>query len=69
MGTTTQLTAAQDLGNPGYESPGGTVVILKDGKTLRVDATGMPTASGPHKLSRAELAYEIASDILGCWSE
>ncbi len=69
LGTTTQLTAAQGLGNPGYESAGGTVVILKDGKTLRVDATGMPTASGPHKLSRAELAYEVASDIVGCWSE
>ncbi|MEU8960811.1 hypothetical protein AB0C89_03770 [Streptomyces sp. NPDC048491] len=69
LGTTTQLTAAQGLGNPGYESPGGTVVILKDGKTLRADATGMPAASGPHELSRADLAYEIASDILGCWSE
>ncbi|MYV89210.1 hypothetical protein [Streptomyces sp. SID1034] len=69
LGTTTQLTAAQGLGNPGYESESGTVVILKDGKTLRVDATGMPTASGPHQLSRADLAYEIASDILGCWSE
>ncbi|MFC5035043.1 hypothetical protein ACQFX6_40230 [Streptomyces sp. DSM 41987] len=69
MGTTTQLTVAQGLGNPGYESARGTVVILKDGKTLRVDATGMPTASGPHQLSRADLAYEIASDILGCWSE
>lgn len=69
LGTTTPLTAAQGLGNPGYESAGGTVVILKDGKTLRVDATGLPTASGPHQLSRADLAYEIASDILGCWSE
>ena len=69
LGTTTQLTAAQGLGNAGYESAGGTVVILKDGKTLRVDATGMPAASGPQQLSRADLAYEIASDILGCWSE
>ncbi|MFK0181792.1 hypothetical protein ACIQVR_38235 [Streptomyces xanthochromogenes] len=69
LGTTTPLTAAQGLGNPGYESAGGTVVILKDGKTLRVDATGMPATSGPHQLSRADLAYEVASDILGCWSE
>jgi hypothetical protein len=69
LGITTQLTLAQGLGNPGYESAGGTVVILKDGKTLRVDTTGMPPASGPSRLSRADLAYEIASDILGCWSE
>ncbi|SEK45247.1 hypothetical protein [Streptacidiphilus jiangxiensis] len=69
LGRTTALTAAQALGNPGYESADGTVVVLKDGKTLRVDATGMPTASGPHQLSRGDLAYEIASDVLGCWNE
>ncbi|WP_157597386.1 hypothetical protein [Streptacidiphilus rugosus] len=69
LGRTTPLTVAQALGNPGYESPGGTVVILKDGKTLRVDATRLPAASGPHHLSRSDLAYEIASDILGCWNE
>jgi hypothetical protein len=69
LGTTSPLTVAQALGNPGYESAGGTAVILKDGKTLRVDATGMPATSGPNQLSRSDLAYEIASDILGCWSE
>ncbi|WP_152648261.1 hypothetical protein [Streptacidiphilus anmyonensis] len=68
LGPTTPLTVAQALGNPGYESAGGTVVVLKDGMTLRVDATGMTAASGPHHLSRADLAYEIASDILGCWN-
>jgi len=69
LGTTTALTLAQSLGNPGYESAGGTTVVLKDGKTLRVDATGMPAASGPNQLSRADLSYEVATDILGCWSE
>ncbi|SEM18374.1 hypothetical protein [Streptacidiphilus jiangxiensis] len=69
LGHTTALTAAQALGNPGYESADGTVVVLKDGKTLRVDATALPAASGPHQLSRADLAYEVASDILGCWNE
>ncbi|MFC1415828.1 hypothetical protein [Streptacidiphilus cavernicola] len=69
LGVTTPLTPAQSLGNPGYESAGGTTVVLKDGKTLRVDATGMPAASGPNQLSRSDLSYEIATDILGCWSE
>ncbi|NUP49662.1 MAG: hypothetical protein HOW97_20480 [Catenulispora sp.] len=69
LGDTHPLTGAQGLGNPGYESPGGTVVILKDGKTLTVDATGMPATSGPAKTSRMDLAYEITTDILGCWSE
>jgi hypothetical protein len=69
LGSTRPLTGTEGLGNPGYESAGGTVVILKDGKTLKVDATGMLATSGPNMTSRADLAYEIATDILGCWSE
>lgn len=69
LGDAHPLTGAQGLGNPGYESAGGTVVILKDGKTLKADATGMPATSGPAKTSRMDLAYEITTDILGCWSE
>ena len=69
LGSTHPLTGAQGLGNPGYESAGGTVVVLKDGKILQVDATGMPPVSGPQLIARADLAYEIATDILGCWSE
>lgn len=68
LGTTTPLTGAQGLGNPGYQSPSGAVVILKDGKTLQVDATALPPASGANKLSRADVAYEIATDVIGCWN-
>lgn len=67
-GATTALTGAQALGNSGYETAGGTVVILKDAKTLRVDATGLPATSGTAHLSRTDLAYEIATDIIGCWN-
>lgn len=62
------LDGAKGLGDPGFESPDGIVVITKDGKTLRVDATGMPAASGPDKIAPADLAYEITTDILGCWT-
>ena len=68
LGTTEPMTAAQGLGNPGYESAAGTVVIIKDGKILQVDATGMPAVSGPNLIARADLAYEVATDVLGCWS-
>ena len=68
LGTTTPLTGAQGLGNPGYQSPSGAVVILKDDKTLHVDATALPPASGASNLSRADVAYEIATDVIGCWS-
>lgn len=67
-GTTRTLTGSLGLGNPGYETPNGAVAILKDDKTLQVDATGLPPASGPNHLSRTDLAYEIATDIIGCWN-
>lgn len=66
--TARPLTGALGLGDPGYETPQGAVIILKDAKTLLVDATSLPAASGPAKLSRSDLAYEIATDILGCWN-
>jgi hypothetical protein len=56
------------LGLPAYETTTGTVVFLKDNKTLQVDATHLPTAIGPHHLSRTDTAYEIATDVLGCWT-
>jgi hypothetical protein len=68
LAPTQPLTGARGLGNPGYETSDGTVVILKDGKTLEVDATGLPSVSGPNLISRADVAYEISTDILGCWN-
>jgi hypothetical protein len=57
------------LGLPSYETPSGSVVFLKDGKTLTVDATGLPNSIGPSSLSRSELAYAVAADVVACWSE
>lgn len=66
LGATQPLTGLSGLGNPGYDTAGGIVVVRKDDKTLEVDATGLPATVG-HQ-SRADLAYEVASDVLGCWS-
>ena len=68
LGSTTPLTGSEGLGNPGFQDAGGNVVVLKDDKILRVDATGLPAMSGPSKLSRSDVAYEITTDILGCWT-
>lgn len=51
-----------------FGTPDGVVVLLKDNDTLRVDATGLPAQFGDQKQKRADFAYEIASDILGCWT-
>lgn len=57
------------FGLPSYQTPEGTVVFLKDGKTLEVDATALPADAGPRDESRTDVAYAIAADVIGCWSE
>ena len=49
-------------------SPTGTVVVIKDSQTLTVDATGLPAVFGAEDQKRTDLAYEVASDVLGCWT-
>ncbi|MDP9882928.1 uncharacterized protein YceK [Sinomonas atrocyanea] len=58
-----------NLGLPGYQSPAGTVAFAKDSFALTVDATGLKEPVGPHGVSRSSLAYQIATDVLACWSE
>jgi hypothetical protein len=57
------------LGLPSYETPDGSVVFLKDGKTLTVDASKLQDSIGPSHLSRSALAYAVAADVVACWSE
>ena len=60
---------APGLGEQAYATKAGTVVVLKDNTTLRVDTTGLPAVFGPQQQRRTDLAYEIASVVLGCWVE
>jgi len=51
-----------------FGTPTGTVVLVKDNNTLTVDATALPTQFGTQHQKRTDLAYELASVILGCWT-
>lgn len=51
-----------------FGTPDGTVVLVKAAGTLRVDATGLPAQFGREHEKRSDFAYELASDILGCWT-
>jgi hypothetical protein len=67
----TSLGATQTLhglGQGSYGTTGGTVVLIKDSDTLTVDATRLPAVLGAQQAKRFDFAYEIASDILGCWT-
>jgi hypothetical protein len=56
------------LGEQAYATKTGIAVVLKDNMTLRVDTTDLPAVFGAQRQRRTDLAYEIASDVLGCWT-
>jgi hypothetical protein len=56
------------LGEHAYRTPGGNVGLVKDNITLAVDATRLPARFGAQGQKRTDLAYEVASVILGCWT-
>jgi hypothetical protein len=56
------------LGQAAYGTGTGAVVLRKDNDVLDVDASGLPAVFGHQHTKRDDFAYEIASDILGCWT-
>ena len=67
-----RLPAAKDtpgLGEVAYLSPDGIVGLVKDNFTLTVDATGLPAEFGTEGQKRTDFAYEVATVVLGCWTE
>lgn len=56
------------LGTYAYRTPSGVVGLVKDNFTLTVDATGLPAVFGAQGQKRTDLAYEVASVVLGCWT-
>ena len=62
------LPGAASLGLPAFENPNGSVAFRKGDKILQVDASAMTSVVGPHHQNRNDVAYQIASDVLGCWN-
>jgi hypothetical protein len=60
---------AAGLTTTAFSTPRGLVALVKDSDTLQVDATRLPQQFGAQHEKRTDFAYEIASDILGCWTE
>jgi hypothetical protein len=56
------------LGQRAFGTPDGVTVVLKDDQVLTVDATALPQVFGANQQHRTDLANEIASDVLGCWT-
>jgi hypothetical protein len=56
------------LGERAWGTQAGTAVVLKDNQILTVDATRLPAVVGSSKLTRSDLAFELALEVLGCWT-
>jgi hypothetical protein len=67
LGQAADVADLAGLGEAAYGT-NDTVVLRKDHDVLRVDASGLPAQFGAQHAKRADFAYEIASDILGCWT-
>jgi hypothetical protein len=56
------------LGLPSFSTGDGIVAFLRDGKTLVVDATALPSGLGPDgSRTQDQVAYAVASAVLTCW--
>ena len=68
LGSTRSLTGLASLGLPAFETTSGVVAFLKDDKTLEVDASAIPGQTDAARGTASDLAYTVATDILGCWT-
>ena len=58
------------LGMRSFSTGEGIVGFMRDGKTLRVDATALPAGLGADETTtRSQAAYAIATAVLLCWVE
>jgi hypothetical protein len=65
----TTLRGVQSLGFPAIETVDGNTAFLKDGKTLRVDASSVAASTLPHGFSRQDASYAVAAAVIACWTE
>ncbi|MGH3444444.1 MAG: hypothetical protein ACRDPB_03630 [Nocardioidaceae bacterium] len=68
LGEPALLDGMTGLGLPAFETGAGQVAFLKDGKTLEVDASALTGDLGGPGQTRSDVAYQVATDVIGCWS-
>ena len=59
----------ENFGFPAFETADGSVVFIKDHKTLWVDGTRLAARDLPSGTSRTEVAYGVAAAVIACWTE
>jgi hypothetical protein len=57
------------LGERAFGTGAGDVTVVKDDMTLAVNAAALPETFGGNGQKRSAFAFEVASQVLGCWVE
>ncbi len=58
----------QGVGQGAFQVKDGSVVVRKDYKVLLVDVTKLPANFGVPSASRGDVAINVATTIMSCWS-
>ena len=58
----------ESYGLPGFSTTEGDVVLIKDHKTLWVDATEVNASDLPSGMTREHAAYILAANVIACWT-
>lgn len=64
-----QIKGLESFGFPAFETANGSIVFLKDHKTLWVDGTRLAASGLPTSTSRTVVAYGVAAAVIACWTE
>ena len=56
------------LGEGGFVTSNGSVVVRKDYKVLLVDTSGLPDEFGARLMARSNVAVGVGVTVLGCWT-
>ena len=64
-----QAETLSGLGEQAFRAGDGNVTVVKDDLTLTVDATALPETFGDNGQRRSAFAFEVASQVMGCWTE
>ena len=65
----TRIKGLENFGFPAFETADGSVVFIKDHKTLWVDGTRLGAGDLPEGTSRTQVAYGVAAAVIACWTE
>ena len=58
----------QGLGQGAFQTKNGSAVVRKDYKVLLVDVSGLPANFGSPPDTKGDIALNVASLIMGCWT-